>query len=222
MFFGLRLEDILLRIPALLISLTVHEFFHGYIAYRLGDPTAKSQGRLTLNPFRHLDPIGTIMIITSGIGWAKPVPVSPVYFKDRKKGTMLVSVAGPLSNLVLAFIGVFIYEITYIIGYRNIIMGDTFTMYFMRFLYLFFFMNINLAVFNLLPVPPLDGSKILSGVLPADKYFRYMQYERQIGMIFLLIVLVFPAGLNRVLSFFTEPIANSMIWCAEAIIGIFL
>ena len=162
------------------------------------------------------------MMIIARIGWAKPVPINPIYFKDRKKGTMLVSIAGPLSNLAMAFIGVFLFEITYIVGYRNIIAGDYFTLYFIEFLKLFFLVNINLAIFNLLPVPPLDGSKILSGVLPADKYFRFMQYERYIGMVFLLIVLVFPAGLSRVLSFFTQPIAKSMIWCAELIIGIFL
>ena len=176
MFRG-RLEDYLLMIPVLLISLTIHEFSHGYIAYRLGDPTAKNEGRLSLNPFRHLDPVGTIMMIIARIGWAKPVPINPIYFKDRKKGTMLVSIAGPLSNLAMAFIGVFLFEITYIVGYRNIIAGDYFTLYFIEFLKLFFLVNINLAIFNLLPVPPLDGSKILSGVLPADKYFRFMQYE---------------------------------------------
>ncbi|HEY8422693.1 MAG TPA: site-2 protease family protein [Thermoclostridium sp.] len=218
----LSLEDILLMVPVLLISLTVHEFSHGYIAYRLGDPTAKVQGRLSLNPFRHLDPIGTIMMVVAKIGWAKPVPINPVYFKDRKRGTMLVSIAGPLSNLAMAFIGVFLFEITYIVGYRNIIAGDNFTLYFIEFLRLFFSVNINLAIFNLLPVPPLDGSKILSGVLPAEKYFRYMQYERYIGMIFLLVVLVFPSALSSVISFFTRPIAKSMIWCAEQIIGIFL
>lgn len=221
MFSG-RLEEYLFMIPVLLISLTIHEFSHGYIAYRLGDPTAKNEGRLTLNPFRHLDPIGTIMMVVARIGWAKPVPINPYYFKDRKKGTMLVSVAGPLSNLIMAFIGVFLFEITYIIGYGNIVAGNTFVLYFLVFLRLFFSVNINLAIFNLLPVPPLDGSKILSGVLPADKYFRYMQYERVIGMVFLLVVLVFPQALSRVLSFFTQPIAKSMIWCAELIIGIFL
>jgi len=217
-----RLEDYLLMIPVLLISLTVHEFSHGYTAYRLGDPTAKNAGRLSLNPFRHLDPIGTIMMLIARIGWAKPVPINPVYFRDRKKGTMLVSLAGPLSNLAMAFTGAFLYKITFIIGYANIMAGDTFTMYFVNFLMLFFSVNINLAIFNLLPVPPLDGSKILSGFLPYDKYFRYMQYERYIGMIFLVIVLVAPSVLSTVLSFFTQPIARSMIWCADLIIGLFL
>jgi len=222
MFLGLSLEDILLMVPVLLISLTVHEFSHGYIAYKLGDPTAKMQGRLSLNPFRHLDPIGTLMMVIAKIGWAKPVPINPVYFKDRKRGTVLVSIAGPLSNLAMAFIGVLLFEITYVAGYRKLVAGDTFLLYFIAFLRLFFSVNLNLAIFNLLPVPPLDGSKILSGVLPADKYFRYMQYERYIGMIFLLVVLVFPSALSNVLAFFTQPIAKSMIWCAELIVGIFL
>lgn len=220
MFNG-KLEDYLLMIPVLLISLTVHEFSHGYVAYKLGDPTAKSQGRLTLNPLKHLDPVGTIMMIIAKIGWARPVPINPNYFRDRKKGTMLVSIAGPLSNLLMAFIGVFLFEITYIIAYRNIVAGDAFVLYLMNFLGLFFSVNINLAIFNLLPVPPLDGSKILSGVLPAEKYFHYMQYERIIGMVFLFIVIAFPTALSNVLSFFTKPIADSLIWFAELIIGIF-
>ncbi|AGC67575.1 putative zinc metalloprotease [Thermoclostridium stercorarium subsp. stercorarium DSM 8532] len=221
MFRG-NLSDYLLMVPVLLISLTVHEFAHGYTAYRLGDPTAKNEGRLSLNPFRHLDPIGTIMMIVARIGWAKPVPINPAYFRDRKRGTMLVSFAGPLSNLAMAFIGVFLYKITYVISYSSIIAGDAFATYFMSFLLLFFTVNINLAIFNLLPVPPLDGSKILYGVLPYDKYFRYMQYERYVGMIFLVIVLAFPSALSTVISFFTQPIAKSMIWCVDLIIGLFL
>lgn len=221
MFNG-RLEDYLLMIPVLLISLTIHEFSHGYIAYRLGDPTAKDAGRLSLNPLKHLDPIGTIMMIIARIGWAKPVPINSYYFKDRKKGTILVSVAGPLSNLFMALIGVFLFEITFITAYGSIIAGNTAVMYFMDFLGLFFMVNINLAIFNLLPVPPLDGSKILSGVLPTDVYFRYLQHERVIGIIFLVAVIVFPTVLGKVLGFFTQPIAKSMIWFAELIIGIFV
>jgi Zn-dependent protease len=209
-------------IPVLLISLTIHEYSHGYVAYRLGDPTAKNEGRLSLNPFRHLDPVGTIMMIIARIGWAKPVPINPSYFRDPKKGTILVSIGGPLSNLFMAFIGVILFEITYYVSYANIIAGDTFVIYFMNFLVLFFSVNINLAVFNLLPVPPLDGSKILSGILPTEAYFRYMQSERIIGIVFLIIVMVFPTVLSGVLSFLTRPIANSMIWFAERIVGIFL
>lgn len=217
-----NLEDYLLMIPVLLISLTVHEFAHGYTAYRLGDPTAKEAGRLSLNPFRHLDPVGTIMLIIARIGWAKPVPINPVYFRDRKKGTVLVSVAGPISNLLLAFIGVLLYRITAVIEAGKTIKTGSFTYYFLSFLLAFIITNINLAVFNLIPAPPLDGSKILYGVLPADKYFGYMRYERYIGMAFLVIFLLAPSAVNRVISFFTEPILDSMVWCTDWIIGLFL
>ncbi len=220
MFRG-SLEDYLLMIPVLLISLTIHEYSHGYVAYKLGDPTAKDAGRLSLNPLRHLDPVGTLMMIIARIGWAKPVPINPSYFKDPKKGTILVSIGGPLSNLLMAFIGVILFEITYVISYANIVAGETFVIYYMNFLVLFFSVNINLAVFNLLPVPPLDGSKILSGILPTEVYFRYMQKERIIGIIFIMIVMVFPTALSRVLSFLTRPIANSMIWFGELIVKAF-
>ncbi len=219
--FNQSLEFYILMIPVLLISLTVHEFSHGYIAYRLGDMTAKNEGRLTLNPIKHLDPIGTIMMFVARIGWAKPVPINPYFFRDRKKGTMLVSVAGPLSNLLMAFIAIFIYKIFVLSMYGMLIAGNKPLIYLVDFLILFFSVNLSLAVFNLLPVPPLDGSKILSGVLPSETYFRFMQYERMIGMVFLFVVIVFPGVLGSILGFFTEPIANSMIWVIDKIIGLF-
>lgn len=221
MFSG-ELGDYILRIPVLLISLTIHELSHGYIAYRLGDTTAKDAGRLTLNPLKHLDPIGTIMMVVAKIGWAKPVPINPYFFRNRKKGTVLVSVAGPLSNIIMAFIGVFLFEITVYLSYGAIVSGNKPVLYYLDFLRLFFAMNLNLAIFNLLPVPPLDGSKILSAVLPEGTYFRFMQYERYIGMVFLLVVIVFPGIISGVLGFFINPIANSMIWVAERIIGLFV
>ncbi|NLY18575.1 MAG: site-2 protease family protein [Clostridiaceae bacterium] len=221
MFSG-ELELILLMIPVMLISLTVHEFSHGYIAYRLGDTTAKDQGRLTLNPLKHLDPVGTIMMIIARVGWAKPVPVNPYFFKDRKKGMMLVSVAGPLSNILMAFTGVFLFQAIANSFYASIIGGNKPLMYILDFLRLFFAVNLNLAIFNLLPVPPLDGSKILSGVLPSEMYFRFMQHERTIGMVFLFIVIAFPGVLGSILGFFTNPIAESMIWISNKLIGLFV
>ncbi len=215
------LEVYILLIPVLLISLTIHELSHGYVAYRLGDNTAKDQGRLTLNPLKHLDPIGTIMMIVAHIGWAKPVPVNPFFFRDRKKGMMLVSIAGPLSNIMMAFIGVLLYQISFITMYGGIVAGSKPLMYWLLFLKLFFTINLNLAIFNLLPVPPLDGSKILSAVLPTEKYFRFMQHERTIGMIFLLVIIIFPSIISSILGFFTNPIANSMLWVTERIIGLF-
>jgi len=211
----ISLEEILIRIPVLLITVTVHELSHGYAAWLLGDPTAKNEGRLSLNPLKHLDPVGTIMIIFSRIGWAKPVPVNPAYFKNRKRGTILVSIAGPLSNLVMAFAGVLLYLVLFRIG----LMEESI---FMKFLLSFFITNISLAVFNLLPVPPLDGSRILSGVLPDKRYFGIMKYERYIGMVFLLVVLVFPDVLGEVLNYLIMPVLRGMIQCAEFVIGVFL
>jgi len=216
------LEQYILLIPVLLISLTIHELSHGYAAYRLGDMTAKEQGRLTLNPLKHLDPIGTIMLIVARIGWAKPVPVNPFFFRDRKKGMMLVSLAGPLSNLILAFMGVFVYQVSFVTMYEHLLRGNNILSYWLQFLILFFTVNLNLAIFNLLPVPPLDGSKILSGILPTEKYFRFMQYERIIGMIFLVAVIAFPGIISTVIGFFTKPIANSMLWVTDKIIGLFV
>ncbi len=221
MFSG-ELEIYILMIPVLLISLTIHEFSHGYIAYRLGDMTAKNEGRLSLNPLKHLDPVGTIMMVVARVGWAKPVPVNPYYFKDRKKGMMLVSIAGPLSNILMAFSGVILFEICAYSFYESILTGNKVAMYLLDFLRLFFAVNLNLAIFNLFPIPPLDGSKILTGVLPTETYFRYMQYERVIGMVFLFVVIFFPGVLGNVLGFFTNPIASSMIWVADKIIGIFV
>lgn len=221
MFSG-ELGMYIIMVPVLLISLTLHEFSHGYIAYRLGDMTAKNEGRLSLNPLKHLDPIGTIMMIVARVGWAKPVPVNPYYFKDRKKGMILVSLAGPLSNTIMAFTGVFLFQVCVYSFYDIIISGNKPIMYLLDFLHLFFIANLNLAVFNLLPVPPLDGSKILSGVLPTETYFRYMQHERTIGMIFLFVVIVFPGVIGNILGSITNPIASSMIWVSKKIIGLFI
>lgn len=212
----------ILMIPVLLISLTFHEFSHGYIAYRLGDITAKNAGRLTLNPLKHLDPVGTLMMFFAGIGWARPVPVDPFYFKDKKKGMMLTSIAGPLSNIVIAFISVFPMELIWLTSYKELQTGQGFIFYLYIFFSMLFSVNLNLAIFNLFPVPPLDGSKILSAVLPTEVYFRFMRYERYIGLAFLVIVILFKGGLSSIIGFFTNPIATSMMWVAEKILSLFV
>jgi len=187
-------------VPAFLFSLSFHEASHAYVSYRLGDPTAKNMGRLTLNPFKHLDPLGAIMMLVSGFGWAKPVPINPFYYKDKKKGTMLVSFAGPMSNLLLALIASFC-QMFLIRRYGLLRIGSfglVSVLY--NFCSLLFVININLAAFNLIPVPPLDGSKILSGILTPRLYFKFMQYENYIGIIFLVIIFVFPGILSRIMS----------------------
>lgn len=194
-------------IPVILVSLVFHEFSHAFVSYKLGDPTAKNLGRLTLDPLKHLDPLGTLMIIISsihgfGFGWAKPVPINPRYYKNPKTGSMIVSLAGPMSNLLLAFIfsiPLFYYTEINTIWY---IMDKAVNFHtaLIQLCYLGFYINLGLAVFNLLPVPPLDGSKILSGILPARYYFKMMEYENYIGLIFLVLIFVFPGVLSTILG----------------------
>ncbi|MAP02465.1 MAG: site-2 protease family protein [Candidatus Neomarinimicrobiota bacterium] len=153
MLFRLQPEVLVLLIPVLLFALVFHEFSHGWVAYKLGDPTAKHQGRLTLNPLAHLDPFGSMMILFVGFGWAKPVPVDSRYLANPRVDMMKIAFAGPASNLLLAFIGGILLRIT---GY----MGPLTSM-----LILFTQINISLAVFNMIPIPPLDGSQIFSGIM---------------------------------------------------------
>lgn len=214
-------------IIVILISLSFHEFSHAFVSYKLGDPTARDQGRLTLNPIRHLDPLGTIMMVASmiggaGVGWAKPVPINPMYYKNRKAGTMLVSIAGPISNLFLSF--AFIFPMLYIGSKYDIRTLDPSDMNVIIYSIsrMFMFTNISLAVFNLLPVPPLDGSKILSGILPTKQYYQYMQYENYIGVAFILLIFVFPGILRNVFNAITIPISTVMVEIAFKIFNLFL
>ena len=153
MLFRLPPEVLALLIPVLLFALVFHEFSHGWVANKLGDPTAKHQGRLTLNPLAHLDPFGSMMILFVGFGWAKPVPVDSRYLANPRTDMMKIAFAGPASNLLLAFIGGMLIRVT---GY----MGPLTSM-----LIIFTQINISLAVFNLIPIPPLDGSQIFSGIM---------------------------------------------------------
>jgi Zn-dependent protease len=170
---------LIISVPAILFGLTIHEFMHGYVAYKLGDPTAKLAGRLTLNPLSHLDLIGTISLFLFRIGWAKPVPINPYNFSDIKKGVILTSLAGPLTNFLSAlFFG---------IGYRLINPSSFFLDYLLRSFVLY---NLILAFFNLLPIPPLDGSKIFMYILPYKYREYYMEVESYgfyilIGLIFI-------------------------------------
>ena len=160
----------------------IHELAHGWVAYKLGDNTAKREGRLTFNPIAHIDLFGMIMILVLGFGYAKPVPVNMNNFKNPKSGMALTALAGPCSNLVLAFISIFIY---YAIGGASFGVLYYFSLFFMYSAII----NVSLAAFNLLPIPPLDGSKILAGILPNKAYYKYMQYERY-AMIALFVLML--------------------------------
>lgn len=173
---------------AVLVILTIHEFSHGYVAYRLGDPTAKYQGRLTLNPMKHLDPWGALCMVLFRFGWAKPVPIDLRYFKKPKRDFALVAAAGPISNLILAFFGAFLY-----LGFQKIAMQIpipnefvyNLLFYTLYFLLAFHQINLGLAIFNLIPVPPLDGSRLLFSILPDRYYYKLLRHERTIYLVML-------------------------------------
>jgi len=181
---NLNLEFIILGIPALLFAISIHEFAHGYVAHRLGDPTPSAQGRLTLNPIAHLDPVGGLMLLFFRFGWAKPVQVNPLYFQDRRKGMMLVAIAGPLANITSAFV---FYHLMRWVG--PLFMPLPFFAALQMLLMVCVQLNIGLAAFNLLPFPPLDGSKILAGLLPPKMRYSYQSYA-QYGPIILILLLV--------------------------------
>ena len=182
------MEMALLIVPVLL-AVTFHEAAHGYVAYLCGDMTAKYAGRLTLNPIKHLDLIGSLVFIfTRMIGWAKPVPINPLYFKNPKRDIMLVSLAGPATNFVLAIISAIILKLI-----SNIPISSTFVFYkimvpFSIIIKLSIQINIAFAFFNLIPIPPLDGSKILMGLLPDKLSYKFAQIEPYGFVIILLLV----------------------------------
>ena len=175
------LLDAVLRVAAVLLCLTVHETCHGLVAYALGDPTAKSMHRLSMNPLHHIDWFGLFMMLAAGFGWAKPVPVDPRYFKKPKEGMALTALAGPVSNFMLALLLIFISKLIYLYAPYTVVMGAVFTFC----LYTAAPLSIGLGLFNLIPIPPLDGSKVVAVLLPNRAYRTLMRYERY-GMLLLL------------------------------------
>lgn len=173
---------ILASFAVILLTMPIHEWAHGFIATKLGDPTPRYQGRLTLNPFAHIDYIGALAIIFFGVGWAKPVQINPRNFKNPKVGMAITALAGPVANIVMAFVMMLLSNVAYLLPFGNI------TSYIALFFTSVAYTNIFLAVFNLIPVPPFDGSRILNAVLPDKYYFKLMQYERYSMFIILIIV----------------------------------
>ena len=195
------LQDLLYWLPALIVAMSIHEYAHAKAADMLGDPTPGYAGRLTLNPLRHVDPVGLLMLVFVRFGWAKPVPVNPLYFKgDRRRGMLLVALAGPVANFLLATLTGAAFGLSLVIStlwfpvvfYINI---------FLSYLILY---NVYLGVFNLLPIPPLDGSKILFSLLP-PRYTQFMWWLEQYG--FLILVFILITGLHR---FFLLPVAEGI------------
>ena len=204
--FDINWSEILLLLPAVIIALSCHEYAHARVAYSLGDPTAKIQGRMTINPLRHLDPVGTLMLLFFHFGWAKPVPINPYNFRrvnNKHFGTLLVSLAGPVMNLLLAVLGslLMVLLLKGVMPLFSSTGNDTLVSFFINlfyFLLLFSQINIVLAVFNLIPLPPLDGSKILAGLLPmrwADKFYQYERY----GWI-IMVLLLMTGALSRLIG----------------------
>lgn len=194
-------ELLILRLPAILLALTVHEYAHGYIAWRLGDPTAKNAGRLTLNPIAHLDLFGTIMLLFGPFGWAKPVPVNGYNFANPKRDSIWVSLAGPASNIVLAIITGYLYRIIGAVA-PGILANDQVVIFFQ----LSILINIGIAFFNLIPVPPLDGSHILLGLLPnrlIPDYLNKMRFMPTVLMIMLVAEWMFHIP---IFSFIMDPL----------------
>jgi Zn-dependent protease len=214
-----RVYMLLARALVLFAAMPVHEWAHGYMAYRLGDDSPRRDGRLSLNPFRHLDLLGSIMILFAGIGWAKPVMVDPRNFKNPKWGMALTAMAGPLSNLVMALLVMVLYKL-----FMGILPSLRFEESWADFFYLLVVMmltiletNIRLAVFNLLPVPPLDGSKLFGAILPERLYFFLMRYERYVGLALMALIFLgflsgpldfLSSGVERFLDFLSSPLGR--------------
>lgn len=185
--FGFNWLSILINVPITLIALTGHEFAHGWVSTKLGDPTPKMQGRLTFNPLAHLDIVGTLLMIFTGFGWAKPVIVNPRYYKDTKKGMALTAVAGPLANLIMAFIALLIYAILFAVD-RKFGLGIDGAVEAVGFIArIFAVRNLCFMVFNIIPIPPLDGAKVLGMLLPDGAYYKMLQYERY-SMILIMVL----------------------------------
>ncbi len=193
-----NIDLLLIQAPVILLSLTVHEYFHGWTANKLGDPTAKMRGRLTLNPIAHLDILGTILMFIVGFGWAKPVPIDPRNFKDPKKDTILVAIAGPLSNLAMALAAGLALRFMIPKMVSGEISSEGIYSVIAIILILTLVYGIALAVFNMIPIPPLDGSRVLYGILPNRYAYAYSRFEPY-GVFFLFALFIFGGGIFKYL-----------------------
>ena len=207
--FGGFLMQVIAGLPGLVIAMTVHEYAHARVAVTLGDPTPRMQGRLTLNPAAHIDPFGLIMLFLVRFGWAKPVIINPYNFKNPRRDDILVSIAGPAANLITAFLALVV-MVTIVHSGVNMSRGMS-TVFSLILIY-----NINFAIFNMIPIPPLDGSAILKQLLPYELAQKYRELERY--SFFILIIFL----MTPILSSILVPMQRLILQMFESIIGIFL
>lgn len=210
---GIGFEDILMRIVAVMIIvflvMPLHECAHGWIAVKLGDNTAKYSGRLTLNPLPHIDPLGALAILLFGFGWARPVPVDPRNFKNPKSGMALTALAGPLSNLLAALVGGLVLKVIFMFSSSiPAVLMSWILIFFINYMMI----NVGLAVFNLIPLPPLDGSKIIGAFIPDRILYKFAQYQNVIMMI--VFVLLFVGVLSVPLGILQSAAYNGIIHIA--------
>lgn len=199
--------DYLIKALVLFTAVPVHECAHAWVAEKMGDDTGRKQGRITLNPFAHLTLWGSLMMILVGFGWGKPVMVDSRNFKNPKKGMVLTSLAGPASNFIMAFLSMIVYKVLAFLSFAK----DSSTLDMMATVFVYItLINISLAVFNFLPIPPLDGSKIFNAILPEKWYFTIMKYENFIFIA--LIILVYSGLLDTPLSFLQNKVIDVMLF----------
>ena len=198
-----RVQSMLFIAPVILLAIVCHECAHGWVSYKLGDPTAKNAGRLTLNPFKHLDIMGALCLLVFRVGWAKPVPIDPRYYQDRKKGIIYVSLAGPVTNFVLAFISLLLECLLMRFGSH----ASTVIWILCQLCYYSAVVNVGLGLFNLIPIPPLDGSKIVGMLFSwvAAQYAKLQRYWRVI-----LIVLLVTGILSKPLNWLNDCLIDLM------------
>ncbi len=182
-------------------TMPVHECAHAFMANRLGDSTARLSGRMSLNPMRHIDPMGAVMLVLIGFGYAKPVPVNPRNFKNPKAGMALTALAGPVANLLMAVVFIFLQNLVGMLPASNVLASAVYT-----FLLYAAIINLQLAVFNLIPIPPLDGSRLLQLLIPSKYYYKFLRYERYIVLVVFLLLF---------LGVLSGPISEAVLWLYE-------
>lgn len=189
----MNFEQLAYTVMAAIFAISIHEYAHGIVAHKLGDPTPQAQGRLTLNPLKHLDPIGALMLVVAKIGWAKPVQINPLYFKNRRQAMILVALAGPLANIITAWV---VNIISVLLFRLPLEPNFLFSLY--LFIRIFIDINIMLAAFNLIPIPPLDGSKIVANLLPLRMRLTYERISPYAPLI--LIISIWTGALNYIMN----------------------